>query len=104
MVGDLWESIVSNGSPAARWATTAAVIVLAVGTAAVVNKVLTGRIEDSVSRYHARKVVRYAVALVALMVVAVVWRAFAGNAGVVLGLAAAGLAFAAQEVIGALCG
>jgi small-conductance mechanosensitive channel len=33
-----------------------------------------------------------------------VWRAFAGRVGIVLGVAAAGLAFAMQEVIGALAG
>ncbi len=39
-----------------------------------------------------------------LIVLAVVWRAFAGRLGVVFGLAAAGVAFAMQEVIGALAG
>jgi small-conductance mechanosensitive channel len=38
------------------------------------------------------------------LAIGVTWRAFAGQAGVVLGLMAAGVAFAMQEVIGALAG
>jgi small-conductance mechanosensitive channel len=37
-------------------------------------------------------------------VIALIWRAFAGRIGVVLGLVVAGVAFAMQEVIGALAG
>ncbi len=55
-------------------------------------------------RYYARKGFRYAVAVVAAIALAVVWRPFAGQIGVVLGLFAAGVAFAAQEVIGAFAG
>lgn len=40
----------------------------------------------------------------ALIAIAIVWRAFAGRAGIVLGFAAAGLAFAMQEVVGAVAG
>ncbi len=62
------------------------------------------RIDDPVHRYYGRKAVRYLAAVVALIGISVVWRAFAGRVGVVLGLFAAGVAFAMQEVIGAVAG
>ena len=68
------------------------------------GRVAFRRIDDPYDRYHLRKLVRYGVGLVALIVIAVIWRAFAGRVGVVLGIAAAGLAFAMQEVIGAVAG
>lgn len=42
--------------------------------------------------------------IVALVALAIVWRPFAGRIGLVLGLVAAGVAFAMQEVIGAVAG
>jgi small-conductance mechanosensitive channel len=77
----------------------AALVVGAVGTYVVRRKT-----DDATHRYHARKVVRYLCALGVLLALAVIWRAFAGRVGVVLGFAAAGVAFAMQEVIGALAG
>ena len=50
------------------------------------------------------KVVRYVVVVATVVVLGVVWHAFTGNVGVVLGFAAAGLAFAMQEVVGAVAG
>jgi small-conductance mechanosensitive channel len=41
---------------------------------------------------------------VVVVALGVLWRAFAGRVGVVLGLATAGLAFAMQEVVGAIAG
>ena len=60
--------------------------------------------DDPPQRYWARKLSRYAGAIVAVIGVALIWRGFAGRAGEVLGLMAAGIAFAMQEVIGALAG
>src|SRR3546814_1552910 len=54
--------------------------------------------------YYVRKGVRYVFAVVTVIVLLIMWRAFAGRAGVVLGLATAGVAFAMQEVIGAIAG
>jgi small-conductance mechanosensitive channel len=48
--------------------------------------------------------VRYLTVVIALVALAVVWRPFAGQIGVVLGFIAAGVAFAMQEVIGAFAG
>lgn len=61
-------------------------------------------VEDAFGRYHLRKAIRYIVFLALIVSLLVIWSAFAGRAGVVLGLLAAGLAFAMQEVIGALAG
>jgi small-conductance mechanosensitive channel len=61
-------------------------------------------LEDPYARFHARKLTRYAISLAAVVALAVVWRSLAGNVGVILGFAAAGIAFAMQEVIGAIAG
>jgi len=87
-----------------RLVTTLAVVAVAIVVAPVVGRLVGSRFSDPSSRYYARKFARYAVAAVTLVVLAVVWRAFAGRLGVVFGLAAAGVAFAMQEVIGALAG
>jgi small-conductance mechanosensitive channel len=60
--------------------------------------------DDPAAGYWARKFSHYVAGLLAAVALAVVWRTFAGRASVVLGLAAAGIAFAMQEVIGALAG
>lgn len=62
------------------------------------------RVRDPYTRYNARKAVRFGVFVVALIALAIVWRPFAGRLGIVLGLMAAGIALAMQEVIGALAG
>lgn len=93
-----------NQSAVGRLVTTAAIAVAAWVVAWALGRVAAGRIDDPYTRYHARKAIRYATFFVALVVVAIVWRAFAGRAGIVLGLAAAGLAFAMQEVVGAIAG
>jgi hypothetical protein len=54
--------------------------------------------------YYLRKAVRILVAVALLIALAVVRRSFAGRIAVILGFATAGLAFAMQEVIGALAG
>jgi small-conductance mechanosensitive channel len=87
-----------------RLVTTLAVVAVAIVVAPVVGRLVGSRFSDPSSRYYARKFARYAVGAVTLVVLAVVWRAFAGRLGVVFGLAAAGVAFAMQEVIGALAG
>ena len=61
-------------------------------------------LDDPYARYHARKLTRYAIFLGAIVALAVVWRSLAGNVGVIFGFAAAGIAFAMQEVIGAIAG
>jgi small-conductance mechanosensitive channel len=103
-VDGVWELLADNESASGRAVTSALVVAVAVAVALGLGQVLARRADDAQSRYYARKVTRYVVAVVTLVVLAVLWRAFAGRAGVVLGLAAAGLAFAMQEVIGAVAG
>ena len=100
----LVELLVDNRSVVGRLVTTGAIVVLAALAAELFGRVLARRGDDAYSRYYARKGARYGVGVVALLAMAIVWRAFAGRAGVVLGLAAAGIAFAMQEAIGALAG
>lgn len=64
-----------------------AAVRLTVGGAAIVKF----SVDDPFSRYHARKLIRYTLAFALLIALAIVWRAFAGRVGLVLGLAAAGL-------------
>ncbi len=96
--------ILDNDTVGGRLATSAALLVSGALVSTVVGRLLARRADDVYARYYARKVTRYAVAVVVLICLAVVWRAFAGRVGIVLGLATAGLAFAMQEVIGAVAG
>ena len=99
-----WALLVDQESVPGRLVTTGLILVLAFGVAAVISWLLLRREDDPYGRYYKRKGVRYGVALLALLAVALTWRAFAGRAAVVIGLAAAGIAFAMQEVIGAVAG
>lgn len=101
---DILELLADNNSVTGRLATTTAIIVVAAGASSLVSWLLTRHETEAYSRYYKRKISRYAMSFVAIILIAVTWRAFAGRAGVVLGLMAAGIAFAMQEVIGALAG
>ncbi|MBN2204932.1 MAG: mechanosensitive ion channel family protein [Thermoleophilia bacterium] len=96
--------LLDNESVAGRLATTAAVLVFALLVALIASRLAGRRSEDQYARYYLRKGARYVVFFITLVVLAVVWRPFAGQIGVVLGFIAAGIAFAMQEVIGALAG
>lgn len=93
-----------NTSVLGRLVTTAALVVLAFLVAAVTGWLVSRRADDPYTRYYLRKAIHALVVVVLLVALAVVWRPFAGRIGVVLGFATAGLAFAMQEVIGALAG
>jgi small-conductance mechanosensitive channel len=88
-----------------RLVLSAAAIVVSAIVASVAGRVLARRREDDpYARYYARKISRYVAAVVAVIALAIIWRAFAGRISVVLGLMAAGIAFAMQETIGAIAG
>jgi small-conductance mechanosensitive channel len=89
---DLLKLLADNESAPGRAVTSLAVVLVAVVLGTVAGRMLARRADDPHSRYFAA------------ILLAIVWRAFAGRVGVVLGLAAAGVAFAMQEVIGALAG
>jgi small-conductance mechanosensitive channel len=96
--------LLDNESIAGRLATSAVVIVVAVVLALVAGSLLARRSGTSYGRYYTRKGVRYGVFAATIVALVVLWRPFAGQIGVVLGLIGAGVAFAMQEVIGALAG
>lgn len=98
------ELLRDNTSVVGRLVTTAVLLVVAFLVAAAAGWLVGRRADDPYTRYYLRKAVRAAVVIVLLIALAVVWQPFAGRIGVVLGLATAGLAFAMQEVIGALAG
>lgn len=103
-VDEFWNVLSDTQSVSGRVVASGLVVAIAVIVALIGGRVLARRADDAQSRYYARKVVRYVVAGLTLFLLAAMWRAFAGRAGVVLGLAAAGLAFAMQEVVGAVAG
>jgi small-conductance mechanosensitive channel len=71
---------------------------------AAVELVLLQRIHDRASRFGIRRTVRFATVLVILVALAGIWHVFGGHIGLVVGLGAAGLGFALQNVIGAVFG
>ncbi len=87
-----------------RAVASAIVVAAALVVAWAGGRAAAATVDDPFGRYHLRKAVRYTSALLMLIALLVVWRAFAGRAAVVVGLFAAGLAFAMQEVVGALAG
>jgi small-conductance mechanosensitive channel len=103
-MGDFLELLRDNTSVLGRAVTTVVLLIAAVLAGAVGGRLAARRAEDPYNRYYLRKAARGAVFVVLLISLAVVWQPFAGRIGVVLGLAAAGVAFAMQEVIGALAG
>ena len=99
-----WELLADTESVPGRLVTSAVIIAVAIVLAVLVGRLLARKADDAYARYYARKITRYFFALITVVVLAIVWRAFAGRAGIVLGLATAGVAFAMQEVIGAIAG
>lgn len=98
------ELLRDNDSVAGRLATSLAIGGIAVALSMLVGRLAASRADDPYTRYHVRKAVGYAMFVVALIALAIVWRPFAGRIGVVLGFMAAGVAFAMQELIGAIAG
>jgi small-conductance mechanosensitive channel len=98
------ELVADNNSPEGRAVTSAVVILLGVVLGVVAGRLVGRRTDDIFATFYVRKIAHYGAAVLTIVALAVLWRPFAGNIGVVLGLVTAGLAFAMQEVIGALAG
>jgi small-conductance mechanosensitive channel len=103
-LGRLWALLTDNQTLAGKLFTTAVLLLAAAIVGAVVGRLLARRAGDPYRSYYHRKVTHYLVAAIAAVALAVLWRPFAGQIGLVLGLLTAGLAFAMQEVIGAVAG
>ena len=99
-----WQLVVDTDTAVGRLVTPAAIVVAGVALASVTAPLLANRRRDPFDRYVVRKVVRYSVLVAVAIALAIIWRPFAGRLGVVLGFITAGIAFAMQEVIGALAG
>jgi len=99
-----WLTSLDSATVSGRVLLTLAVVLAGAAVSETAGWVVARNVAEAQPRYWIRKAVRAVAALVVLVVVAVIWRAFAGRVGVVLGLATAGLAFAMQEVIGAFAG
>ena len=79
-------------------------ILVAALVGVLIGRLVARRTDDIFNRYYLRKVAHYAAGCWRQIALALLWLLFAGNIGLVVGLATAGLAFAMQEVIGALAG
>jgi small-conductance mechanosensitive channel len=83
---------------------TAVVAAAAVAMSYLLSWVLTRRAGDAYARHYVRRAVHFIAFLVALIALGFVWSVFSSRAGLGFGFFAAGLAFALQEVIGAIAG
>lgn len=83
---------------------TGIVAVVALVLSYAVSFLLTRRASDEYARHFVRRATHFLAFLVALIVVGFVWNVFSSRAGLGFGFVAAGLAFALQEVIGAVAG
>jgi small-conductance mechanosensitive channel len=83
---------------------TAVVVGGAVLLVAAVEVLLLRRIDDRASRFGIKRSVRFATTIVVLVALAGIWHVFGGHIGLVVGLGAAGLGFALQNVVGAVFG
>ncbi|MEV4713999.1 mechanosensitive ion channel family protein [Micromonospora sp. NPDC049374] len=84
--------------------TSVVLVLLAFVVAVLAGRLSTMRVNDTTNRYYLRKAVHYLTVVALLFALALLWRPFAGRVGVVVGLLAAGLALALQEVLGAFAG
>lgn len=87
-----------------RIVTSITVVVAAIVVAWLIDRAVGRRIEGDYERFYVRKFVRYATAAVAFLVLLIIWQPFGSGVAAAFGLAAAGVTFAMQEVIGALAG
>jgi small-conductance mechanosensitive channel len=80
------------------------IFVLALVLIWLVERIASRGIEGTYERLYMRKFVRYGGSVLTGVILIVVWQPFGGQFAAAFGLAAAGVAFAMQEVIGALAG
>jgi small-conductance mechanosensitive channel len=103
-VNDLWELLTNNDSVGEKLASSLAILIAAWVVGVVGGRLLAHRARDRYRKYYTRKASHYVVGVLAAISLGILWRPFAGQLGLVLGLTTAGLAFAMQEVIGSIAG
>lgn len=87
-----------------RLLATAVVVGVVAAVNILVELVARARAADAATRYHLRRATRWAALLLLVVALAIVWRVFAGRVGLVIGLFAAGLGLALQQVVSSLFG
>ena len=100
----VWDLISDNNSVEGKLVTTTVIVAIAIVVGTVVGRVWSRRVDDRYRKYYARKIVHYVVVAVTLIGLGILWRPFAGQLGLVLGLVAAGIAIGLQDLIGSLAG
>ena len=104
-MNDFLDLLADNESAAGVGVTTVAIIAIALALRVVLVPLMRRRHrDDAYRRYWAGKVVSYVLFAVAVIALIVIWAPLGGRLSVILGFATAGIAFAMQEVIGALFG
>ena len=99
------ELLVDTESAAGVAATSALIVVVAIGLRLVLVPFARRRFaDDPYRRYWSGKVASYAIVAVVVIALVALWAPLGGRLSVILGFATAGIAFAMQEVIGALFG
>src|SRR3954467_12192461 len=83
---------------------TGVVVGVAVAGSYLAGWALTRRAADEYGRHFVRRAVHYVAFIVALVALGFVWDVFSKRSSWAFGLVAAGLAFALQEVLGAVAG
>lgn len=100
----MWDLFADNDSVEGKLVTMLVVVVIAVVVGAVVGRVASARAQDRYRKYYTRKTVHYVVAVLTVIGLGILWRPFAGQLGLVLGLVAAGLVIGIQDIIASLAG
>lgn len=101
----LWDLLADTDSTAGVLVTSLAVVAVATALRFLTAALARRRVrDDPYRRYWAGKVATYVFTAVTLVVLVVLWAPLGGRISVILGFATAGIAFAMQEVIGALFG
>lgn len=103
-MSDLWSLITDNDSVTGKLVTSAVIVAVATVLGVVAGRLLSRRVDDRYRNYHTRKIVHYVVVVIALIGLGILWRPFAGQLGLLLGLIAAGLVVALQSVISSVAG
>jgi len=104
-VDALWDLLADTDSTAGVLVTSLAVVAVATALRFLTAALARRRVrDDPYRRYWAGKVATYVFTAVTFVVLVVLWAPLGGRISVILGFATAGIAFAMQEVIGALFG
>ncbi|MBA2644033.1 MAG: mechanosensitive ion channel [Solirubrobacterales bacterium] len=104
-MNDFLDLLIDNDSAAGVAVTTFFIVAVAVALRVVLVPLARRRHrDDAYRRYWAGKIVSYVLVTLAVIALIVLWAPLGGRLSVILGFATAGIAFAMQEVIGALFG